>query len=365
MYRRLFVTIVLSLATSSSALAQGAAAWEIHPDVLLDGTDVPYGETIGSPSVVYNTRNSTYYMFFESRLPTVDPDCPAGLWAIGAATSSDGLTWTVRSTAAIEPDPDAANPTFHSCVAAHPGAIYRETPQGGIIEVFFKGEQADDACATVVQPWGCEQYTGIGRYRLRFDLAGNFVDQTLFDEPVLERSTTFGYPKPLRFTDSTGQTAWLLSYGAYPHIDLATSPTAAGPWTERGTILDASTTMVSWAEDEFFNSALACRDSGSLPFETLVGGRTNQGGAVQSGAVGKAIATTGQPGSWVLSALPQFEITNDDEFRHWDVLRIGAIDYTLWFDEKDANGDNQIRVASTIPTFTWNNADVYDKHCQE
>jgi hypothetical protein len=336
--------------------------------VLLDGSNVPFGETIGSPSVVYNTRNSTYYMFFETKLPTVDPECPAGLWAIGTATSADGITWSVRSTATISPDPNAPTPTFHSCVAAHPGAIYRETPQGGVITVFFKGEQATDACATVAQTWGCDQYTGIGRYRIRFNTAGQFVDQTLFTTPVIQINQNFGYPKPIRYTNTLGSTTWLMSYGVYPNIELATATAAAGPWTNQGIILEANSPTAqnaTWVEDEFFNSALACRDTGALPFESFVGGRDTNYAAVLSGGLGKAISTTGSPGSWTLGLTPYFEITSDDEFRHWDVLRVGTSDYLLWYDEKDVSGNNQIRLAATIPTFTWSNTDVYDKQCDE
>jgi hypothetical protein len=354
----------------ATAQAQSPGDWTIDPSILLTGTDVPYGETIGSPTVVYNTRDSQYYMFFETRLSATDPECPAGLWGIGTATSADGLSWTVRNNITIAPAPNAATPTFHSCVAAHPGAIYRETPQGGIIEVFFKGEQADDACV-VLDPdpsWGCGQYTGVGRYRIRFNTAGQFVDETLFADPVLERAANFGYPKPMRVTNTGGQTTWLLSYGVYPNIELATATSAAGPWTEQGVILDAASSTAQsaqWIEDEFFGSALACRDAGILPFESFVGGRDTNFGVVQTGGIGKAISSNGQPNSWTLGLTAQFDILSDDEFRHWDLLRIGTSDYTLWFDEKDGSGNNQIRVASTIPTFTWNNADVYDKQCDQ
>jgi hypothetical protein len=47
------------------------------------------------------------------------------------------------------------------------------------------------------------------------------------------------------------------------------------------------------------------------------------------------------------------------------VLRVGTSDYLLWYDEKDVSGNNQIRLAATIPTFTWSNTDVYDKQCDE
>lgn len=356
------------LLLAASALAQTPSDWDIHPDVLLTGADVSWGETIGSPSVVYNTRDSQYYMFFESRLATTDPDCPAGLWAIGLATSPNGLdNWTVRTQPIVNPAPNAASPTFHSCVAAHPGAIYRETAQGGIIDVFFKGEQADDACDGGAQSWGCGQYTGVGRYRIRFDSNGNFFDQTLFTTPVVSSETNFGYPKPLRYTAANGTTTWLMSYTDYPNVRIAAAPSPGGPWTDQGVILDVDVegTTASWVENEFFSSALACRDAGALPFEVFMGGRDTRYAFVIGGGVGKAVSITGVAGSWNVGPTPFFSFLGDDQFRHWDVLRLeSSNDYLMWYDERDASGNNQIRFTSTV-NGVWSPTDVYDKQCDE
>ena len=54
----------------------------------------------------------------------------------------------------------------------------------------------------------------------------------------------------------------------------------------------------TWVEDEFFSNALACRDSGALPYESFVGGRDTSFANVKTGGLGKAISTTGQPGTW-------------------------------------------------------------------
>lgn len=352
------------LLTAAPALAQVPADWTIHPDVLLTAADVPWGETIGSPSVVYNTRDGNYYMFFESRLTQTDPNCPAGVWGIGLATSPNGLdSWTVRSTPIIAPNPSSS--TFFSCVAAHPGAIYRELAQGGAIDLFFKGQQATDACDVTVPSWGCEEYTGIGRYRIRFDSSGNFFDQTLFTTPVHNIDSNFGYPKPLRYTDAGGSTTWYMTYTDYPNVQRLSANAPGGPWTDEGTMLDVANSAATWVENEFFSAAPTCREAGAFPFEVFVGGRDTRYAFVLAGAVGKAVSITGVPGSWNIGPTPFFEFLGDDDFRHWDVLRLeSANEYLMWYDERDINGNNQIRFTSTVGG-VWNASDVYDKQCNE
>jgi len=361
MIAALFVSLL-----TPAALAQAPGDFSFTGPILTAAM-VPWGETVGSPSVVYNSVDDTYYMFFESRLSATDPDCPVGQWAIGLATSPNGFdSWTVRPNPVIEPNP--AGSTFHNCVAAHPGAHYQEVNAGlgrGVINVYFKAEQSDDNCTPTAQSWGCEQYTGIGRYRIRF-AGGAFLSDTLFASPVIEKDANFGYPKPLIF-DGT----WLLSYGVYPNVELATAPNASGPWTERGVILDQNTYNsdpdYSWMENEFFSPALSCEQGETFPLELWVGGRDTLYSFVVDGGLGLAVTADGQPGTWNLSEDPYFDILDDDEFRHWDVLRVdegGSSEVLMWFDEKDASGNNEIHLAyTTASTSSWDNADVYLKEC--
>jgi len=347
-----------------TAQAQTAADWSIYPTVLLTGADVPYGSTVGSPSVIYDSVSDRYIMFFETFMAN-SPNCPAGDWGIGLATSPDGLNWNVSANPLIAPDPTSPNPTYHSCVAAHPGAIYIPPSAGGApggtVYVYFKAEQASDACA-VLDPdpsWGCGQYTGVGSMRIRLRANGTISSTVVAPAPVLEKSVNFGYPKPLRYGDTMA-----LSYTQYPDVYIATANTPTGPFTEQGVALAAADyTSLSWVEDEFYNAALACLDQPNFPLRMFAGGRDNDFGIVLNGGVGIAIADPSNILTWTLAAAPQFAFSGDDSFRHWDVLRVGASSWLLYYDERDASGANQVRLATTLPSFTWNNADVYAKYC--
>lgn len=345
-----------------TAHAQVAADWSTYGPVLLTGSDVPFGSTIGSPSVVYDSVNNRYLMFFETFVGST-ANCPAGEWAIGSATSSDGLSWTVAPTPIIDPNPASGAPNYYSCVAAHPGAIYTTTGSpGGSVYLYFKAEQASDACVVLGVPpsWGCGQYTGVGATRIRFRANGTIRDTTTTAEPALAKANNFGYPKPIRYNSTIA-----LSYTEYPNVNIATTTTAApnGPFSDQGVALDVNNYTVDWMKDEFFNAALACRDTGSFPLELFVGGRDTRYAQVLNGGIGKAVAAPTNFLSWTLAADPQFSWTGDGSYRHWDVLRVDAADYLLYYSERDGSGNNQIRLATTLPSFSWTNTSVYDKAC--
>jgi hypothetical protein len=346
-----------------TAQAQTAADWSTYGTVLLTGSNVPYGSTIGSPSVVYDSVNDRYIMVFETFIGST-ANCPAGEWGLGTAFSTDGLSWSVRPTPLIDPNPASGTPNYYSCVAAHPGAIYLPPgaggAAGGTIYVYFKAEQASDACTVLggTPSWGCEQYTGVGSVRVRLRANGSIRDTLVAPAPLLAKSTNFGYPKPIRY-----QNTLAISYTEYPNVMIATASSPTGPFLDQGTALDVNDYTVDWMQDEFFNAAIACRDTGSFPLELFAGGRDTDFAAVLDGGIGKAVASPLNITNWTLATVPQFSWVGDDAYRHWDVLRVDASDYLLYYDEKDGSGNNQIRLATTLPSFSWANTSVYDKAC--
>lgn len=108
---------------------------------------------VGSPTVVWDPVIARYVMFFETQTGDVTADCPVGQWSIGVAASDDGLNWDVWPDPVVSPTPD----TPYRCVAAHPSV----TLDGSTVRLFFKAEQGANACASVNQPWGCKNFTGV------------------------------------------------------------------------------------------------------------------------------------------------------------------------------------------------------------
>ena len=206
--------MILSFALT--ALAQQPADWQfVSGPVLSPNPGISFmSQSIGSPTVVYDTLRNRFIMLFESKTPTVDARCPQGVWAIGAAVSTDGINWTPFSTPIINPNPSLGR--FFSCVAAHPTALFsatQPTANGGILFV-FKAEQRNDACATSTPSWGCDIQTGFGRAIIQLNASGNPVAVTVRTSPIYQPSVlNFGYP---RFVEDSSGVHFL--YQSYPDI---------------------------------------------------------------------------------------------------------------------------------------------------
>ena len=353
------------------ATASAQVTWTEYSSVLLTGADVPWGTTIGNPTVVYaaTSTNPRYYMFFESlENSQTAANCPVGEWAIGMATSTDGLNWTVNNNPVVDGDPtDTVDPGFFSCVAAHPNAVFVPGTGGtGTIWLFFKAEQADDACDASVYDgdpgWGCNQYTGVGRLRVRLNADGTLNGSpTVSASPVISIQQDFGYPHALIY----GGTAFMF-YGQWPDVRVATASAINGTWTKRGVVVDPIDYNVGWMNNEFFNPAVSCFDSGVYPLQMYVGGREVSFGQVLFGGIGVAAGEAPVAPNlplWTLGETPVFQFSGASGFRHWDILRVDETDFLMYYDEKDGSGNNEVKLQTTLATFTWNAADVHDKSC--
>jgi hypothetical protein len=348
--------LTLGLLLPGVALAQAPGSFVLNgPPVLEPNPLITYmSESIANPSVAYDTIRDRYLMVFEARTPTVNAACPQGVWALGYATSPDGLVWTPSNIPLLNPTPGSG--TYHECVAAHPNVIFNPAANGGNgrLVVWFKGEEDNSICGGT---GSCDQqYTGVGRMRVNYNLAGNITSTTVKATPVLDSGdANFGYPHVVQ----NNGTFYML-FGRYPDILVATGATTglfvADPIPALELAEYAGT--IPWVEDELFNPATVCEDNIIFPFSAFVGGRNTNFGAVINGGWGSGISSTGL--SWVLGIDPFFEWSDDLSWRHWDVLRANN-DYLVWYDQKDGSGNNSIYFAST--TTTWNNADVYSKSC--
>ncbi len=309
-----------------------------------------YQNGIGSPTVVRRNLHDDYVMFFETNTGTAD-NCPVGTWGIGVATSPDGWNWTVRGNAPVVP-PRAG--TYFSCVAAHPTAVLDEG--GTHIHLWFKGEQGND-CDTENPPtWGCDRYTGVGYAAMN----GNNLTAppvTHNAEPI-QMGDVFGFPSVTRI-DGT----WTMLLQKYPNFYKATAPAPEGPWT-----LDAEPTMeigiTPWSATELFNPSLICEtdtDPTVFPYTNWFGGRTrsSQWGPITDGGMGKAISADAQ--TWFLGATP-FSIANDDDWRHWDSVRVGT-DYLVWYSQKDPSGKNNVGLAGTVDQ--WDDTAISTRICPQ
>ncbi|MBX2799388.1 MAG: hypothetical protein KTR31_17060 [Myxococcales bacterium] len=357
---RLLATVGLSIALGAAPAAFAQTFSYQAGAVLSPDAGIPFAsESIGAPSVVYDTINDRFLMAFEARTPLTDADCPQGIWALGLAHSSDGVTWTIVSNPMLLPSP--GDGTYYSCVAAQPTALFDDT-NNGRLHVLFKAEEDETSCTT--SSYTTCPYTGIGRLRVVFNAAGGVQNITVQNTPVLELDGPGGHPSMVQ----DGST-FAMTYQRYPNI-YRTASSVLSSFGTGSLILDVNADWssgdtsdtgggTSWVYDEFKSPALVCDDSISFPWAMWVGSVNTNYGAVVDGGWGKAISSTGS--SWALSQSPTETWTNDTDFRHWDVLRLITGDYLMWYSEKDGSGDSAIYFGGT--TLSFNNSDVQTKNC--
>ncbi len=309
-----------------------------------------YANGVGSPSVIRRAIHDDYLMVFESRLTDTDAVCPAGIWGIGLATSTNGYDWTVEPSPIVTP----AEGTYYRCVAAHPNIIIDD--DGSDVHLYFKAEQGTDACDTSTPTWGCNRYTGVGY--LKFNgTTGAIITEAA--EPVVSQDKAFGFPSVVK-VDGT----YNMMLATYPSFYLATALAPEGPWTTQvNPVMEPG--VIAWASTEVYNPSLVCEgDTAPLPpyeFSNFFGGRTTDGmwGPITDGGVGEAISTNGT--NWFLGTTP-FTFSDDTSWRHWEAVRAGSA-YLLYFSEKDAQGRNNIGLAATGDE--WSDADVATDICPQ
>ena len=334
-----------------------AASWgqtpgelEVLDDILLEAGACTHAYMVngaGAPTVAYDPGQERYMMVFEVQLAEPDPICPVGRWGLGLATSDDGVSWEVEPSPIVEPEAG----TYYSCVAAHPSAVFREGRDA--LHVFFKSERGEGECSEGEEL--CSRYTGVGRARLLFDEDGLVSGEVnVAAEPVLPLNEDMGYPRFVRqggvnylmFTQRPD--VWLASSTDVDHFEVMDEPA-----------LTVGGSPSLWAGDELFNGALTCSSSEEFPLQAWVGGRNFEGEVATSGGMGRALASSAW--SWFLGLEPVLEWGETGDWRHWDVLRVGAEDYLVYFSERDPSGHPRIRLATT--NADWDDAEVYSKVC--
>jgi hypothetical protein len=303
--------------------------------VVLSGADVSWTTgAVGAPTVVYDSGSGRMVMVYETQTGTAT-NCPVGTWALGLATSTDGVTWTDIGAPLLAPTAD----TFYECVAAHPGLVDRVP---GSLTLFFKGEQGNDACDLTTPSWGCEQYTGIGRLVLTWNAVSESYEVTgPAAEPALDTSTNFGYPKGVH---QGGQ--YHVAYTVYPDMYVATGTTTLDTVTGPVWMAGDST----WADTELRSPSPAC--AGTDPFEVHVEGTETLGRLDGAG-----LASLGEgPGAVWSSA------SGDPALRHHDAVPLSGGGWYVIYDVLDGPGGTaRIHYATTDPS--WLPSDLESKSC--
>jgi len=339
-----------------------AQTFTIHDTWALQNSEGTWRERgVSVPSIAYDTENSEYVMFFNSFVPSeiyeAMPEdysgCETGVYFIGRARSTDGLTFVADEDPIIIPQPG----TYYSCHVAHPSAVY----DNGTWRLWFKTEQQTNPCEGEVPPWGCSNFTGFA-YAESTD---NGDTWSISDEPILPydawaETSGMGFPSVIRLEDQ-----WVMYAVNTPNIYLATAPEADSGWSAvADPLLEPGAN--DWMEDELFSPALTCDEAESFPITFYFGGRD------LSGVWGFGRAASEGPAElpYVSSQSPYAQWAAEDKTNRWanfDAMRIPAASeedediWVMYFKAKDSNNRGAIGVAYTSET--WSAESIADRMC--
>jgi hypothetical protein len=334
------MTIILLAMIVQPAVAQEAGTFIDYPTPILEAVPGTWMENgVGAPTVVWDEVSSRYLMIFETRLPETDPFCPVGIWGLGLATSTDGVNWSPLPSPLLEPQVG----TFYSCVAAHPSAVFDATRNS--LYVFYKAERDTD-CED------CSRYTGVGRLMVRFDAGGSVIGApSVLPSPVLPLDTPMGFP---RFVATSTEN--ILLYAQDGAIHRATSSRLRSFVPDLAPVIEPG--FADWAEDEVLNPTVACDGSEIVMY---VGGRDLDGWALLNAGWGRATSEDGA--IWNTELDTYFEWSDDNSWRHWEVLPLTTGDHLIVGSEKnEVTGVPHITLSGT--TMSWSGDDIIPRVCE-
>jgi len=319
----------------------GAQTFSGLGQVLVPDAGISFASlSVGSPTITWDSRHDQLIMIFEALTPTTHANCSKGVWALGMATSTDGTTWTIESTAVVMPTPSTGN--GYACVAAHPSAVFTNTGSNGRVQVYWKAESTTNCSGDF-----CE-YTGIGRARINLDATGGLGSVTIQAGTVIDFPATRygGYPRVVK--DGSD---FLLAVQLYPnvHTFTSTTPTSFSVGSLAFDPTDATFDNHSWVYDEFMSPAMICDDSGTFPYALWVGSKDTDFGVTQSGGIGKAVSNNFS--TWFLNSTPSLSWSGDDAYRHFDAIKLDTDEYLLYYSQKDGSGNSSIFLTATDVNF--------------
>lgn len=132
---------------------------------------------VGAPTVAWDPDDELFVLFFETQVDaSVAAPCSNGRWGIGAASSPDGVTWTVWDDLVVAPTPG----TPYACVAAHPAVVY----DGGVFHLWFKAEEGSTLPRSPAAAWEADNYTGVGYATVDVRLDDKTADIAALDAQI-------------------------------------------------------------------------------------------------------------------------------------------------------------------------------------
>lgn len=320
------MTSLLALALSTAPAAQAAPIFFDTGLVLRAPSTGSFTGGINAPTVEFDRLNNRFVMYFESPQSTYPSTC-SGSYAIGRATSTNGVVWSVDSTPVIAYD--GISGSNRECGASQPAVIY----QNGTWHLFFSQARAASYTGAPSNESG-----GIG-----YATSTDGVNFTIVSDPAIPASTNRATPIGLASATIVDGFFYVL-YDQYPDVHVATRPTdLSTDWSLDGMVIDKDDQ--SWSSTWLFGPSMLC--TASYTMEAFIGGDAT------SRSVGMATSPNGYDWTWTASPLSTGNVPWTS-LNHWDMLRSrDGLTYWMWYSMTDSStGKKAVGFASTRPRRT-------------
>jgi len=278
---------------------------------------------VNAPTVEYDRINRTYVMYFESAQASWPSTC-ANSYAIGRATSTNGVNWSVDISPVLQGD--AVSGSNRECGVSQPAVVF----DGTTWHLFYSQSRARQSSSSTSNENG-----GIG-----YATSTDGVNFTVVSDPAIPASSSRSTPVGLPSATISGSTIYL-AYDQYPDVYLATAPVDLSTgWSLDGMILDNA--AQSWSGTWVFGPSILCVPGGT--FELYVGGDDTS--AVRS----VAFATSPNGYDWTFDSSLVSGSAPLSTLNHFDALRsrLTSGSYGFWYSKTDsATGLKAVGFAAT------------------
>ena len=330
---------------------------------------------IGAPTVLYDDDTSTWHMYFESQVEhsqaeacaclELDEGDTAGcleytdVWAIGHATSTDGVSWTVDEAPVFEPEAG----TFYGCSVAQP-AVLKDSD--GTWHLFFTSKaepltadpDTGDAFETALQVQYLENGFGWATSTdgVSWTVQGDepLVYNTIEDDGDNWRAASF--PTATK----VGERLYVV-FVKVPSMFVGISGDDGQSWDWYEDVLVPGSAY--WIQDRIFGPSVTCEEDTSENALTMFfGGKQCNDSNCNDAQLAYGEATSPQGLDWYVSSnSPIYEVDDKHpQFTHFDVVKAG--DETLLFYSRtdDETGKEAVGLFATTDSY----GEPESRHCR-
>jgi MYXO-CTERM domain-containing protein len=306
-----------------------------------------FARGVNAPTVAWD--GAQYVMYFESLSAVEDTpaDC-ANSYAIGRATSPDGLAWTIDEAPVLAPDQEDVV-SVYSCSVAQPAVVFAD----GVFHLLFTmGDEKQDSGSTINRAAGIGYATSTDGVSFTVVTAPTPIGDAEDGTPTGDWhapdggsvSTNVGMPSMTLINDTL-----FVTYVGGTSMYAAKYDTAINQWSLWDTAVSSPWLGTEWAAYGVFSPALYCTDD---TLGLLVGGYED----ATYGPRGVGLASSTDLVTWEVGAALGAVAAPFESLNHVEVMPAGGDSLVFYGMTDPATGKKGVGLAAT--STAWGTPDA-------